>query len=162
MSLSHVVVVLVGLFPLRGAQVRPLEVVVRVGVFLTVLLHRRSVPRRRILSQRERLFAGAHLVVTDLTSGFESFVGCETLLEIHPVLGSVAELFLFTVIYKLEAMKLRLDRGIVSRYVGLLNRLNTVVSLGLPCCSLDCFRWRERLAHTCYKLHIITYCQKNA
>ena len=22
-----------------------------------------------------------------------------------------------------------------------------------PCCNLDCFRWRERLEHTCYMLH---------
>ena len=67
---------------------------VRIGVLLTVLLHRRRIPRRRILPQRERLRASAHLVVTDLTSGFESFVGCEALLEIHPVLCSIAELFL--------------------------------------------------------------------
>ena len=101
---SHVVVVLVGLFPLRGAQVGPLEVVVRVGVLFTVLLHRRCISRRRVLPQRKRLRAGAHLVVTDLTSGFESFVGSETLLEIHPVLCSVAELFLFN-----RNLKVRID-----------------------------------------------------
>ena len=66
-------------------------------VLLTVFLECGSVSGGGVLSKCERLGSGAHLVVTDLTRGFECFVGLEALLEVHPVLRCVAELLLNTV-----------------------------------------------------------------
>ena len=66
-------------------------------VLVTVLLECGSVSGSGVLSKSERLATSAHFVETDLTRGFESFIGLETLLEVHPVLRCVAEFLLYTV-----------------------------------------------------------------
>ena len=66
-------------------------------VLLTVFLECGSVSGGGVLSKCERFGSAAHLVVTDLARGFESFIGLETLLEVHPVLRCVAKLLLYTV-----------------------------------------------------------------
>ena len=66
-------------------------------VLLTVFLECSGVSCRGVLPKCERFSSSAHLIVTDLASRFESFIGLEVLLEIHPVLRRVAKLLLHTV-----------------------------------------------------------------
>ena len=77
---------MVRLLPVGGAQVGSLEVVVALGVLLTVLVECGRVASGGVLAEGERVGATTHIVVTDLASGLEGLIGLERLLEVHPVL----------------------------------------------------------------------------
>ena len=146
---SHFVVVLVRFFPLRCAEVRPLEVMVGLRVLLTVLLECGRVSSRGVLSKCERLCSAAHFVVTDLARGFECIICREVLLEIHPVLSRVAKLLLLTVKRRMVIWSSRwLYRWTWStRFERLSNPGHN-----LPCCSSHCFRRHVKSAHTFKRL----------
>ena len=64
------------------------------GVLGTVLFKRRLVVRELSLAKRKRLLALAHATVARGCSRLESLLCLETRLEVHPVLGRVAECLL--------------------------------------------------------------------
>ena len=108
---SHLVVILIGFLPVRGAQVGSLEVVVALRVLFPVLVEGCGVSRCGVLSEGEWVLASAHLAVTGLNRGLECLFWLESLLEVHPVLRRIAEFFLFT------AEMARLSQHVVDKII---------------------------------------------
>ena len=84
-------VILIGLLPRGRTKVRPIEVVIAAGVLLAVLLEGGLISSERGLSELERLLALLTGAVAELCRRLESLISLEAWLEVHPVLGSVAE-----------------------------------------------------------------------
>ena len=69
---------------------------VALSVLLTVFIKSGLVASSGILSEREGFAASAHIVETALARGLERFVCSHGLLEVHPVLSSIAKLLLLS------------------------------------------------------------------
>ena len=91
---SSLLIFLIGLFPGRGAEVCPLEVVVTASVVLFVLFHGGRVASKTCLAQLEWILTLVHARVARTGRGLEGLTSVETRLEVHPIFCSVSEFLL--------------------------------------------------------------------
>ena len=82
---SSLLIFLIRLFPSRGTEVCPLEVVVSCSVVLFVLFHGGLIAGKACLAQFEWINTSVHARVARTGSGFEGLFSAESWLEVHPI-----------------------------------------------------------------------------